>query len=67
MFSDEVQVRCPVGNNILGTRNKKELCTFLCNDCQFLFTWNSKGVLLPPTKYKKEKPVERCGCATCGR
>lgn len=67
MFSNQVQVRCPVGGNVLGFRNKKELSTFLCNDCGFLYTWNSKGLLLPPVKYEKKKAPEKCGCGMCAR
>jgi hypothetical protein len=65
MLQDSIEVRCPVGNNILGYRNKKENCTFLCNDCEFLYTWNKNGELLFPQKHIKGKIQARCDCASC--
>lgn len=46
---------CPSPDNWLGYIVKGELCTYLCNDCQFLYTWDAKGKLLSPSKYKPTK------------
>lgn len=46
---------CPNGENFLGYIVRGEVCTYLCDDCQFLYTWDSKGKLLAPVKYKQNK------------
>lgn len=65
MFSTQEQAFCPVGGNLLGYRSKKEISTFLCKDCGFLYTWNTKGVLLPPVKYTLEHTIDKCDCNGC--
>lgn len=56
---------CPPGENWLGYIVKGEVCSYLCDDCQFTYTWDTKGKLLKPVKYKDPKK-SRCGCY-CGR
>lgn len=57
---------CPKGENWLGYIVKGEVCSYLCNDCQFIYTWDAKGKLKAPIKYKPAKDT-RCGCGGCGR
>lgn len=57
---------CPDGDNWLGYIVNGEVCSFLCDDCQYIYTWDNKGKLLKPLKYKKPKDT-RCGCGGCGR
>lgn len=55
---------CPVGDEILGYLVKGEVCSFICRDCRFIFTWGRNGVLKPPIKLE-EKKINKCGCVTC--
>lgn len=57
---------CPVGNERLGLIVKGEVCSFVCKDCEFIYTWDKQGKLLVPVKLKPHKDT-RCGCNSCGR
>lgn len=57
---------CPPASNWLGYIVKGEVCSYLCDDCQFIYTWDTKGKLMKPVKYKAAKDT-RCGCGGCGR
>lgn len=64
MFSKNTAV-CPVCKDPLGSIVKKEKCSFVCHDCNFVYTWDEKGKLLPPEKFIEKKEPKGCGCATC--
>lgn len=56
---------CPVGNHIeLGYLVKGEVCSFVCRECGWIFTWDKKGKLLPPVKLDLRKR-ETCACLGC--
>lgn len=55
---------CPVGNHIkLGELTKGEICSFVCKECRFMFSWDREGKLLPPIKIAP--PPKLCMCASC--
>jgi transposase-like protein len=57
---------CPTGDNWLGYIVKGEVCSYLCNDCQFIYSWDTKGKLMKPVKYKPTKSWKGyCGPAGC--
>lgn len=63
MFSKAVAV-CPVCDTTLGYRIKGEVCSFVCRECQYIFTWDRKGNLTAPLKVDgKRKDI--CTCASC--
>lgn len=55
---------CPEGDNYLGFLVKDDVCSFVCKDCQFIYTWDRKGILLPPVKLDSKKP-KKCSCGGC--
>lgn len=55
---------CPVCKENLGYLIPRQICSFLCSECQFIFTWNGKGKLLPPVKVNRNGP-KKCGCGSC--
>ena len=57
--------RCPVCTETFGSIVPGEVCSFVCHECKFIFTWDSKGVLLSPVKWEEKKPHKGCGCYTC--
>lgn len=69
MLSHNKAAKCPVcpeGSNWLGYIVKGEVSAYLCDDCQFIYTWDTKGKMMRPVKYKAVKNT-RCGCGGCGR
>jgi len=57
---------CPEGQNWLGYIVKGEVCSFLCDDCQFIYSWDTKGKLMKPVKYKSKKVWKGyCGPSGC--
>jgi len=63
MFAKKTAV-CPVCGTDLGYLTKGEVCSFVCKECQWIYSWNGAGVLGKPVKleYKKSNP---CDCADC--
>lgn len=57
-------LKCPVGGENLGYLTKGEVCSYTCNDCGFIYTWDTKGKLKPPVKLKP--PPKVCKCGNCG-
>lgn len=57
-------VFCPVCTVSLGYLTKDEVCSFVCNECKWIFTWDRKGKLGPPLQVNKKKR-NFCGCAGC--
>ncbi len=57
---------CPSGENFLGYIVKNEVSSYLCDDCQFIFTWDTKGKLLAPQKYKSKKTMKGRFCGPDG-
>ena len=55
---------CPVCDAQLGYATKGEVCMFVCKECQWIFTWNAKGKLLPPVRANMKMP-ETCDCGSC--
>jgi hypothetical protein len=64
MFSKNTAV-CPVCQDPLGSIVKKEVCSYVCHDCNFVYTWNEKGKLLPPEKFVEKKLSKKCTCCNC--
>ncbi len=63
MFSKTIAF-CPVCDSTLGYLTKGQVCSFVCQDCQFIYSWDTKGKLGAPIKMNPKKaPV--CGCASC--
>jgi NAD-dependent SIR2 family protein deacetylase len=56
-------LRCPVGKEALGYRFDGEMAEFECTDCDFIYSWDKNGRLLPPEK--KKKPPKLCNCGNC--
>lgn len=57
-------VECPVCKDYLGYLVNGEVCSFVCKDCQFIYSWDRKGYLLPPVKLESKKP-KKCTCGGC--
>lgn len=55
---------CPVCDGCLGYLTKGEVCSFLCKECRWIFTWGRDGKLKPPIKFD-EKPSKVCDCGGC--
>lgn len=55
---------CPVCGITLGYLTKNELCSFICAECKWIFTWGRDGKLKPPVKYE-EKKSQTCDCGGC--
>lgn len=53
---------CPVCEDKLGYIFKDRTNSFLCKECDWFFTWNSKGELQKPVKNNNKK-IAKCGCA----
>lgn len=58
-------VRCPVCNEAFGVLVPDEVCSYVCHECRFVFTWNEKGKPLPPEKWNEKKASKGCGCVAC--
>lgn len=56
---------CPKTEGKLGYYTPGMAHSFVCTDCQFIYSWDSNGKLLPPVKYAHPKKSKRCGCASC--
>lgn len=57
---------CPVGNHAeLGELVKGRVCSFVCKECMFVFTWDAKGKLCPPMKVDTKKKKDICDCGGC--
>lgn len=58
--------KCPVCDNVLGSITKSEVNSFVCRECKWIFTWNSKGKLSgTPVKVEERKEVQKCDCGGC--
>lgn len=57
-------VECPVCKEYLGFLAKDELCSFICQECKFIFSWDKRGELLKPVKLDNKKP-KKCSCGGC--
>lgn len=57
-------VVCPVCDEKLGYLVKGEVCSFVCRECQWIFTWDGKGKLGKPIQVNGKKP-QVCGCGGC--
>lgn len=56
---------CPVGKHTeLGFLVRGEVCSFVCRECMFIFTWDEKSKLRPPVKLDLRKK-ETCDCGGC--
>lgn len=59
------KVFCPVGNHVeFGYLVKGEVCTFICRECEWIFSWDVKGKLMKPVKLDLRKR-ETCDCGAC--
>lgn len=57
---------CPVGEHVtLGYHTKGFVSSYACTECQWIFTWDKNGKLLPPTKIIPLKKRELCDCGAC--
>jgi hypothetical protein len=63
MFLDK-PIFCPVGQERLGILRKGEVCSYVCKDCEFIYTWDATGKLLAPVKLKNRKSTH-CECKNC--
>jgi len=57
-------VYCPVGNERLGLLVYGEVCSYACQDCGWIYSWDNKGKLLKPVKLEKNKD-NKCDCGIC--
>lgn len=57
-------VQCPVCQEYLGYLVKDEVCSFVCKECQWIFTWNRRGEMTPPIKVETRKS-KKCTCGGC--
>jgi len=57
-------IRCPVCAETFGVLVPGEVCSFVCHECKFIFSWDAKGKSLPPVKWNERK-AQGCGCFTC--
>lgn len=57
-------VRCPVCKEVLGSLVPKQICSYLCRECGWIFYFDEKGSTLPPEKYVA-KVSKKCGCLGC--
>lgn len=57
-------VLCPVCDTTLGYAVRNEVCSFVCRECQWIFTWDRKGKLGKPIKLNFKKP-DTCDCGSC--
>lgn len=64
MYPYKQRLTCPVCKTVLGFLTKNENCSFLCDECQFIYTWDHSGKLRPPMKYEPTNK-EGCDCASC--
>lgn len=70
MIASRKPVFCPVGDHVqLGYLVKGEVCSYVCRECSFMFTWNRDGKLMPPLKVdldsKTKKARRYCGPDGC--
>lgn len=56
---------CPKSEGQLGYYTPGMACSFVCRDCQFVYSWDSKGKIQPPIKYVHPKKSKKCGCPSC--
>lgn len=56
---------CPVCETTLGYFTKGAVSSFACTECQWIFTWDKKGKLQPPTKIIPLKKPAGCDCGSC--
>lgn len=57
-------VMCPVCDTTLGYLVKNEVCSFVCRECQWIFSWDRAGKLQKPVKVNGPKKVG-CDCGSC--
>lgn len=57
-------VYCPVCNDTLGYLTKGEVCSYVCTECQWIFTWNRQGKMTAPIKVDRKKK-DTCDCGSC--
>lgn len=59
---------CPVcPDKELGTLSKTYQTKLICKECQFVYTWDEKGILLKPIKLDTTCKSSGCNCGRCGR
>lgn len=63
MFNGKM-LKCPVCATIFGRLTPDEVCSFVCRECEWIYSWDRKGKLMPPVKLdnKKSKSCECQGC-----
>lgn len=57
-------LKCPVCKDELGYLTRNEVCSFICRECQWIFTWGRDGHLRKPVKLSNKKP-QTCDCGSC--
>ncbi len=55
---------CPVCDATLGYLTRNEVCSFVCHECKWIFTWGRDGKLKSPIKLIEDKK-SGCGCESC--
>jgi transposase-like protein len=64
MFYGRKTLNCPVCKDYLGYLVAAEVCSFVCRECRFIFSWDRNGVLMPPVRLDEKKP-KICTCGGC--
>jgi len=67
MFPKKIQYCpvCPKSEGQLGYYTPGMARSFVCKDCQFVYSWDREGKMLPPVKYVPPKRGKKCGCPSC--
>lgn len=64
MFIRQI-LRCPVGKEVLGHRQKDEAAALYCEDCDHIYVWEPNKSI--PKAKKADHKDHSCGCGNCGR
>lgn len=56
---------CPKAEGQLGPYTPGMAHSFVCTDCQFIYSWDSRGKAQPPIKYTHPKKTKKCTCSGC--
>ncbi len=64
MFYTQV-LKCPVCNERLGSRDKKDSFEGLCKECDFFFYFPPNIVKPTSCVARKRREARTCGCDSC--
>lgn len=64
MWPTRTIAKCPVCRLILGTLTEIGKSSFVCPECKWVFSFDSKGNNLPPIQVD-QKESKKCKCESC--